>query len=134
MTIVNFLALKCIAIILLNLQYFTIFIIIISLQCVPLLMNMRITCSIVTYLLLKSKTVMMRLSMRFTPFVGARLHSVPTKNERQMDNITFRNVLKVRLSVEFCYRPVVCKCKRRCAIHSQHRISGFIFIVSHEDE
>ena len=34
---------------------------------IPLLMNMRITCSTVTYLLLKSKTVMMRLSMRFTP-------------------------------------------------------------------
>ena len=33
----------------------------------PLLMNMRVPCSIVTYILLKSKIVMMRLSMRFTP-------------------------------------------------------------------
>ena len=33
----------------------------------PLLMNIRITCSTVSYLLLKSKTVMMRLSMRFSP-------------------------------------------------------------------
>ena len=42
-------------------------------------------------------------------FAGAWLHGVPTKNERQMANITFRNVLKVRLGVEFCDRPVACK-------------------------
>ena len=41
---------------------------------------------------------------------------VPTKNERQMDNITFRNALKIRLGAEFGDRPLVCKCKRRSSV------------------
>ena len=40
-------------------------------------------------------------------------HSVPMKNERQMDNLLFRRGLNIRLGVAFEDRPGLCEYKTR---------------------
>ena len=68
-------------------------------------------------------------------FAGAWLHSAPTKNERQMDDITFRTALKIRLGVEFGGRPVVCKCKKRSSVdeHADHLFNCHLFTAEVKD-
>ena len=55
-------------------------------------------------------------------FAGAWLRSVPTKNDNQMDNLTFRHALKIRVGVAFEDRPGLCKCKTHSPIdpHVDH--------------
>ena len=68
-------------------------------------------------------------------FAGAWLHSVPMKNESQMDNLTFRHALKIRLGVAFEDRPGLCKCKTRSPIdpHVDHLFNCHLFTAGIKD-
>ena len=59
----------------------------------------------------------------------ACLHSAPTKIGRQIDDITFRTALKIRLGVEFGDRPVVCKCEKRPSVdeYADHLFNCHLF-------
>ena len=69
-------------------------------------------------------------------FAGAWLHSVPRKNESQMDNLTFRHALKIRLGVAFeDRRPGLCKCKTRSPIdpHVENLFNCHLFTAGVKD-
>ena len=68
-------------------------------------------------------------------YAGSWLHSVPTRNERQMDDITFRAAMKIRLGVEFGDRPIVCKCKRHPSVdeHVDHLFNCHFFTAEVKD-
>ena len=58
-------------------------------------------------------------------FAGAWLHGVPKKDNRHLDNVSFRRALMLRLGVTFYDRPLRCKCKHRPVIdsHLDHILS-----------
>ncbi len=58
-------------------------------------------------------------------FAGAWLHGIPKKDNRHLDNVTFRRALMLRLGVPFADKPLRCKCKNRAIIdsHLDHILS-----------
>ena len=58
-------------------------------------------------------------------FAGAWLHGIPKKDNRHLDNVSFRRALMLRLGVPFSDRPLRCKCKNRAIIdsHLDHILS-----------
>ena len=58
-------------------------------------------------------------------FAGAWLHGIPKKDNRHLDNVSFRRALMLRLGVPFSDRPLRCKCKNRTIIdsHVDHILS-----------
>ena len=58
-------------------------------------------------------------------FAGAWLHGIPKKDNRHLDNVSFRRALMLRLGVPFSDRPLRCKCKNRTIIdsHLDHVLS-----------
>ena len=55
-------------------------------------------------------------------FAGAWLHGIPKKDNRHLDNVSFRRALMLRLGVPFSDRPLRCKCKNRAIVdcHLDH--------------
>jgi ribonuclease HI len=58
-------------------------------------------------------------------FAGAWLHGIPKKDNRHLDNVSFRRALMLRLGVPFSDKPLRCKCKNRAIIdsHLDHILS-----------